>query len=348
MHPKGFLPLALLMISTFAFAANADPAAHPILPPSAPLTAPPNDEDKDIYTIVFENDVFADTDHDYTDGVRASYLSSEANAPDWLKWGANHLLPFGLDGAKHMSLALGQNMYTPTNLSAKGPIRDDRPYAGWLYGSVGVVSDTGKTLDSLQLSLGVVGPYSYAEQTQDFIHKAVTGSPIPQGWDNQIKTEPGIMLTYERKWRALYQLSPFGLGVDFTPQGGVNLGNVETDAQIGGTVRIGYDLPADYGPPRVRPSLPGSDYFVPTKDLGGYLFAGVEGRAVAHNIFLDGNTFANSQHVTREPFVGSVQAGVALTLGEARLSYTQVFMSREFEEQKTPEQFGVVTVSYRF
>jgi hypothetical protein len=306
------------------------------------------EDDKGIFSLVYENDIFAHTDRGYTNGVRAGWLSSEANAPDWIKWSADHFLPLASDGDKRLSVALGQSMFTPADLSQRTPILTDRPYAGWLYGSIGVVSDTGKTLDNVMLTVGVVGPYSFAEQTQKFVHKRITDSPDPKGWNNQLKTEPGVILTYERKWRSLYQISPMGIGVDFTPAVGVNLGNIETDAIVSTMFRIGYDLPADYGPPRVRPSLPGSDFFIPTRELGGYIFAGFEGRGVARNIFLDGNTFASSQHISKKPFVGSTQAGVAVTYGEARLSYTQVFMTREFNRQLAPEQFGVLTLSYRF
>lgn len=318
-----------------AFPAQADPVK-------------PVEDDKGTFSLVYENDVFAHTDHGYTNGARLGWLSSETNAPDWVKWSAENFLPLAPAGDKRIGLALGQSMFTPADLSRKAPIHGDRPYAGWLYGSLGILSDTGKSLDNVMLTLGVIGPYSLADQTQKFVHKDITGSAYPQGWDNQLKTEPGIILTYEHKWRSLYQMAPFGVGVDVTPAVGVNLGNVETDAIAGATLRVGYDLPMDYGPPRVRPSLPGSDFFVPTKELGGYLFAGVEGRAVARNIFLDGNTFTGSLHVTKEPLVGSAQLGVAITYGEARLSYTHVFLSREFKQQGTPEQFGVVTLSYRF
>src|SRR5256885_10946822 len=39
--------------------------------------------------------------------------------------------------------------------------------------------------------------------------------------------------------------------------------------------RIGFDLPDDYGPPRIEPGLPGTNFFEPTAAFGWYLFAGV-------------------------------------------------------------------------
>lgn len=338
MYPFKSCFLSTVFAGAFFCASSAVADTTPVKQPT---------DDKGIFSIVYENDVFAHTDNGYTNGVRFSWLSSEAQAPHWVKW-ASDFLPLASSGEKRLSISAGQSMFTPADLRQKAPILNDRPYAGWLYGTIGIVSDTGKTLDNVMLTVGVVGPYSLAGQTQKFVHRHITDSTIPQGWDNQLKNEPGIIFTYERKLRSLYQITPFGIGVDFTPSAGVNLGNVETDAIVGAMFRLGYDLPADYGPPRVRPSLPGSDFFIPTQEVSGYLFAGVEGKGVARNIFLDGNTFARSQSISKEPFVGSAQVGVALTYGEARLSYTQVFMTREFAQQKNPEEFGVVTLSYRF
>ena len=54
------------------------------------------------------------------------------------------------------------------------------------------------------------------------------------------------------------------------------------------TFRIGQNLNVDYGLTRIRPAPSGTAWFDASKlsqSLGWYLFAGVEGRAVAHNIF---------------------------------------------------------------
>lgn len=303
-------------------------------------------DDKGVFNVVVENDKFAGTDRDYTNGIRLSYISSEERTPDWA-WSIARALPLANDGKKRVGVAVGQSMFTPSDITRRNPAPGDRPYAGWLYGSVGMVSDTDKTLDNVMLTLGVVGPLSLAEQTQISVHRVID-SPHPEGWRNQLHNEPGVILTYERKWRGIYEASPFGMGADVTPHMGVNLGNVSTDAQVGATFRLGYDLPADYGPPRIRPSLPGSDFFIPTQKLGGYLFTTIGGRAVGRNIFLDGNTFGSGPHVDKEILVGSLQVGATVTYGDTRLSYTQVFMTREYETQATPATFGAITLSMRF
>jgi len=90
-----------------------------------------------------------------------------------------------------------------------------------------------------------------------------------------------------------------GLDADVLPHFGGALGNVFTYGAAGVTLRIGSGLEDDFGPPRIRPSLPGSAYFLPGKGFNWYLFAGLEGRAVLYNIFLDGNTFTDSHSVDK-------------------------------------------------
>ncbi len=326
-----------LVLGCIIFSSRAD----------AQIQQPASIDDKAIFSVVFENDIFGGTDQNYTNGVRFAWQNAVDTTPEWAVWIADNLLPLAVEGRKRISIAAGQNMYTPLDLTRRDLVNDDRPYAGWLYGSVGMVSDTGTRLDNVMLTVGMVGPSSLAEDTQKFIHRQID-SQHPYGWDNQLDDELGVVLTMERKWRALYEFSPFGAGVDITPHAGFNVGNINTDASTGLVFRLGYDLPADYGPPRVRPSLPGSDFFVPTQNLSGYLFAGVDGRAVGRNIFLDGNTFRDSHSVDKRNFVGSAQIGAALTYHDTRVSYTHVLMTREFEQQKSAQQFGVITVSMRF
>jgi lipid A 3-O-deacylase len=62
--------------------------------------------------------------------------------------------------------AHGQNIFTPSKIKLEDPPPDDRPYAGWLYGSIGLIAETGQRLDVLDLTLGIVGPASLAEETQ--------------------------------------------------------------------------------------------------------------------------------------------------------------------------------------
>lgn len=301
------------------------------------------------FSFTYENDIFSGADNGYTNGVRASWTTDANDVPIVLRPLAHAIPLFPENGTRRVSYAVGQSIFTPDNIETPVEQVGDRPYAGWLYGSAALISDTGNQLDTLELTLGVVGPWSFAEQTQEFIHDNVTSSPHPMGWQHQLDNEPGIVVNYDRKWRSYYQFSVLGHGIDFTPGVGAALGNVQTDARVGATVRVGRNLPADYGPPRIHPALSGSDFFLPTKSFSWYVFAGTEGRFVGRNIFLDGNTFGDDNStVDKKYWVADAQVGVAFTYDVWRVAYTHVFRTKEYKTQDDAESFGAFTVSYQF
>jgi hypothetical protein len=306
-------------------------------------------DDKGIFSVVWENDVLSGKDKGYTNGIRFAYIASEEQSPEFLRHASDYLPMFAKNGEKRIGIAIGQNIYTPSNIETKTSDPKDYPYAGWLYGSLGMFSDTGKTLDNVVLTLGMVGPAARSEVTQKFIHKNITDSKRPQGWNNQLKDEPGFVLTYERKWREVFSASRNSIGFDMMPNARINLGNVHTDVSTGVTLRLGYDLPVDYGPPRIRPSLPGSDFFVPVEKISGYLFSTAELRAVGRNIFLDGNTFQASPHVHKKTMVGTLQIGGVLIYRETRISLTRIFVTREYAgTYGNGVRFDALTFSRRF
>jgi hypothetical protein len=74
----------------------------------------------------------------------------------------------------------------------------------------------------------------------------------------------------------------------------------------------------------------------------------VEGRAIARNLFLDGNTFQSSRSVDKENFVGDAILGAAITFDRMRIAFTHVIRSREYKTQTKEARFGAVDVSFRF
>lgn len=170
-----------------------------------------------------------------------------------------------------------------------------------------------------------------------------------QGWDNQIEDEVGIVLSYDHRLRRLAQFGFGGFGADVTPNLGFTLGNIHTNLHAGLTLRLGQDLDNDYGPPRVSPSLAGAGYFTPRDNFSWYVFAGIEGRAVAHNIFLDGSLFRDDDpSVSSNAFVTDLQAGLVVQLLQTQFAFTYVERAEEFAEQTEPQRFGAVSISRKF
>jgi len=311
-------------------------------------------------TAQFENDLWGSgEDQHYTHGSRISWSSdNELGLVQRLTRRAARSVPWmpELDDQfkdVRFNAAVGQNIYTPEDISVTGLVADDQPYAGWLYLAAGAVVQQQKPgyrqIDSFELNLGVVGPSARAEQVQREVHKLID-SPLPQGWDNQLRDEPGIVLIYDRQWAiALNDATADRVEWDLTPHLGGALGNVFTHAAGGLTLRMGRNLAMDYGPPTIRPSKPGSNFFsVSHGQWGWYLFAGIEGRAVGRNIFLDGNTYKSSHRVHRNTWVADGQIGAVVMFSRVRVAFTNVFRSKEFNGQQTPSEFGAISVTFSY
>ncbi|MEK9752575.1 MAG: lipid A deacylase LpxR family protein, partial [Rhodospirillaceae bacterium] len=180
------------------------------------------------FTLQFENDLFAGTDRNYTNGVRLSWLSPEGGKTlPILQYGRDLLAKIARDENRktRFGWALGQEIYTPGDRHATAVIPDDRPYAGWLYGALSLHSviegeKGARTSESVELRLGIVGPEALGEQAQDFVHSVRLIEKF-DGWDNQLGSEPGILIAYERRWRFA---KPWDIGGgvqwDFVPHAG--------------------------------------------------------------------------------------------------------------------------------
>ncbi|MEO7775450.1 MAG: lipid A deacylase LpxR family protein [Steroidobacteraceae bacterium] len=291
----------------------------------------PAPDEEGTFNFNLENDEIAGTDRHYTNGVEFSYLSS----------------PLERNSNWRFGVAIGHQLFTPQDTDTTLPQPADQPYAGYLYGGLALVVDHGSQLDTFVVNLGTIGPDAHGEELQNDVHRLID-SDRSNGWANQLDNEITYQGIYEHRWRGVLQTKGGFLGADLSPHLGASVGNVAGYANAGLTFRFGNDLRDDYGVPRIRPSLPGSGFFTPKDGFGWYAFAGVDGRYVWQNIFLDGNSDGNSLSVDKKRWVYDVQAGLALTFRRVRFAYTYVYRSKEFETQTANDRFGAVSISARF
>ena len=307
--------------------------------------ASPLEDDRGTVSFVYENDWVGNSDRNYTNGVRLSYVS-KAIVPDGLTETIADRILNTEDGSRvRWGAALGHSLFTPDDIEAPQPLPDQHPYAAWLYGEFSVFAEKTDRIDQFTLQLGVVGPDAGGEWVQNEVHDIV-GAPQARGWDNQIGNEVGVVLSYDRRYRAMRSLNIGSLGTDISPSFGISVGNVQTNARAGVMVRLGEDLRSDYGPSRVRPSLAGADYFAPQDNFSWYVFGGVEARAVAHNIFIDGSLFRDSDNdLARRALVGDIQFGVAWQIYGTQFGITFVERTDQFKGQSSPHRFGSFSIA---
>ena len=120
--------LALLPLLVLAGAAQA----------AAPVQTNERSSEKGAFSILFENDIFYNSDHDYTNGVEFTYTTAPNDTPGWAERATRAL--FHKNGDVRARYGFGQDMFTPHNLALANPPLTDRPYAGFLYGALGLVA----------------------------------------------------------------------------------------------------------------------------------------------------------------------------------------------------------------
>lgn len=337
-------------------------------------------------TLRVENDLFAGTDRNYTNGVALALVSHDIDGrllTDCLPPPLGLYVRFletldpgfrqraGAESAtQNVVLRIGQSMYTPEDKTRADLIPDDRPYAGLLY--LGLAwnrrihpqASGHEMLDSRELTLGVIGPGSLAEQSQDLVHK-LRGYEQFSGWANQVHNEPAFQLAMERKFKPYLEgaIRP-GWGHDAIGSYALRVGNIETSASAGLELRMGWNIANDFGSYSIRPggeNRPPSaaaslrttqPQSVGAPRPGAHVFANLEARAVAWDFSLDGNLFRASHHVSRRPWVAQAALGISsqwlVARHGVRLALMRVWRTREFEEQLGHHAFGSIALSVEF
>jgi hypothetical protein len=291
-------------------------------PPAPAATVAPSSTSRTL-TLRIDNDAFDfwrmpynRPDEDYTSGVHITYGGGDA--PLW----ARHFIK-GLPSCttatgscRTSRVELGQDIYTAglTSEDPKPPA-GSRPSAGWLYLSDAARVLTARRVDELDVSIGVTGRPSLGEFTQTLVHRLAPAYNRPTDWSNQVGFEPGLIVRYEQRRRAEI-VSNEPIGWDFIPRFGASVGNVSTEADVGFQTRIGWML--------AHPWLP------ETPKLRVAILAGASEKAVARDLFLDGNTFPSGEHVGHEPFVTSGELSVELRYQWLMLTYRAQSDSRAY------------------
>lgn len=284
------------------------------------------------WDVTFENDKWGGgTDRHYTHGTHVTRRSAET--PAWLRRAAAPLRCLACAAPRAFELRFGQEIYTPENTWTTELVTGDRPYAGWSYGEVALRGERPATggrrvgFDEIALELGVVGPASLADRTQELLHRE-TNVEMPRGWSHQLENELGTAVTYTRGLRFPVGRGGAGFGHDFSPYVVGALGTVRT--QLGGGLRLrsGRNLDGAAG-----------------SESGWHMFVDMSAARVARNLLLDGNSNGASHSVRREPVVTRVAAGLEYRGERFRLSLARERRSAEFVGQLGPDEYGSVGVA---
>ncbi len=189
---------------------------------------------------------YGHSDRYYTNGIRIEYMSKKLINPEGFK--ARMKQPFlkkmkfflQLENPTNSlySIGLGQDMFTPADITRQDIIRLDRPYAGYLYGFLKkMTSDYEKRRRiTSEIIIGVIGPLAFGDQVQTFVH-SLDVAPEPQGWHHQIENDLGV--NYNVTYEFVPQVFEDANILDFIANVHAKTGTVWNEFGIGSTFRFG-------------------------------------------------------------------------------------------------------------
>lgn len=344
-----------LMCSTVAFAADA-------------LSFLPDGGDANL-TFYLDNDLFADTDQDYTNGARLSWISGSRN-PDEFGWVQQQLGRLADDPVSRVlfskisgfenpeqleynyGFSLTQLMFTPEDPDLLQAPPGERPYAGWLGVDFSLHTKDAQALNSVSMAIGTTGKHSYAKEAQDLVHD-IRGQEKFQGWDSQIPNEVTInFYTIQRRRLVILDPRQRRFAIDGFVEGRLALGTFNTSANVGSMLRFGWNLPLDFADARLSVTSYSHQPFKTDRrersKWSYYGITGIQASAVAHNITLDGPVFRDfSTGTNSKPLVGEVYLGFGVRYERLNFSYVHTYRSKEFDGQDSAQSFGSMIVGYR-
>ena len=312
----------------------------------------PVDSSNSFFTFTFENDVFVGEDDGYTNGTGITFGTSgfdefsTTNVPGWIHWLIKDLyISTERDKSRGISHMFFQRMQTPVDINETKLISNDLPYAGLLAWQGTAYSWDDVVADQISLFLGWVGPAALAEQSQQGIHQII-GSDEPMGWQHQISNEPIVKVELQRIW-SLYRNANNRFQYDVLGLGGAGLGNLETATKGGIALRWGTNLSASVG----AFSLQADRHVNPlafTNSNDFYLYIGARAGYVAHDILISGNTFTDSPSIPLEHFQNEVAAGALWSRNRWAFVFALSSSSSRSELADDRENYGAISVTYRY
>jgi lipid A 3-O-deacylase len=290
------------------------------------------------------------TDWEYSQGTRVTWLSPKLAETGIAQTVALMLPGLDFDATLAAGLGGGSAYYEPRSFALATPIPDQRPYAGYLYGSALINAEGDSQLTSWRLDMGLVGPAARGEETTQLFHNAFNGY-AQQGWDNQITNRFTANVSLERRWRNLIPLGQ-SIAADISPAIGLEFGNVATSANAGLTLRLGLGLDADFGPPRLGVFSGASSGRSDATSI--YIFATANGAYVPYDVFLDeaggreGDSVRAGQSITRDFFRSQTSFGIVGAYGRLRATLAITDASATYDQQFDAERYSELSLAFRF
>lgn len=282
-----------------------------------------------------DNDVFLGTDKGYTNGVFLKFNSSTTtditeNSAFPLKT-VGSWLPLNTHSNKGWGIKVGQQIWTPTDISSPVEGAHDRPYTGFLFAEASIFEYTSSFANKYTLMLGGVGPDTLAKNSQKIVHRIID-SPKPLGWARQIQNQSVVNLTYEGQQLLTRAKSWQDKEYDTSLSGRINAGNYQSEIALGSTIRWGHSLNESFASVGSSPGKFIDSSALSTSREGQFLYVSLEGRYRFQDITIDGARPSHRFDVHTEHWQATLSSGAVYYQKSWGLAFSIISSTAEYEE----------------
>jgi len=289
------------------------------------------------FSFISDNDLYISSQKDryYSNGLFFSYRYLAPN--------------FKKASKKIFEFQLGHQIYTPFKSTVINKKLHDRPFAGYLYGSFGIVRVfKNKTILKNSFQIGMVGKSAFGQELQEVVHK-IYNFRNPDGWKYQIKNT--IALNFDTEYHKTLGTNKSN-NLDGNFKSKLRLGTIFNEATIGFLGRIGFkELQPIHNSIAFNTHLNnGNTPFV--RGVESFLYYETSLAYVAYDATIQGSLFNNNSPITFKPNTirFNAEIGYKFTAKKWVFGYAYHFHSNKLNNLRNNRgnDYGQLFFSYLF
>jgi hypothetical protein len=284
--------------------------------------------------LITENDLYTSSKNDkyYTNGIEVFGRFLAKNKDQKVN-------------KKIIEVRIGQYIYNPKFINKEAIAVIDRPFAGYLFGTVGknfFFQD--ESVFKAKVELGLMGPNSFAEATQKRFHKFFNYKSV-YGWETQVKGALAFQTNFMFSKKVLPESN--STKIDFHFQSKADLGTIFTSISTGFLTRIGFRKLV----PIYDSNLYGASVTRDAEALESelYFYIAPSIKYQMYDATIQGSLFNQDSPVTFDliPLRFNGEAGLQYRKNNLNLSYSFIYTTKEVRNAiNTGYFYGSIVVSY--
>ena len=287
------------------------------------------------FSMVTDNDLYISREKDryYSNGLFLSY----SYVPN--KFNETH--------KKIITFTLGHQIYTPFKSTVVNKNSHDRPFAGFLYGQLGI-SKTLKNNSTLKNSffIGVVGESAFGQELQEAIHE-IYNFKKPDGWKYQIRNT--FALNFEGEYLKSVGINKSSI-LDGNFLSKLRIGTIFTDASLGFIGRIGFKKLQPINNSIAFNTNLNHKLNSLKRELESFLYYEASATYVVYDATIQGSLFNNLNPITFMPkkIIFDLEVGYKFTANRFHFGYAYHFHTNKLNNLRFDKgnDYGKLFFSY--